>query len=190
MCSGKPCHSSEAIEMEVGGVQNILTSYLTCADHKQAYKSWPELSQQTDIWVYLRLTGPYTQSWNLYCVMDIQTSNSSLLIFENDWQLRAEKAEIYIIRRWFVWVKCCLNSDIPWPLSALRPCWLFDVPHTFCLPWWVGKTKPEQGPGVVFWSNNTKTLLVFKFHGRFLAVIFRSIPLKSQDSAPAATNSS
>lgn len=62
MCSGKPCHSSEAIEMEVGGVQNILTSYLTCADHKQAYKSWPELSQQTDIWVYLRLTGPYTQS--------------------------------------------------------------------------------------------------------------------------------
>lgn len=35
-------------------IQNIvLTSYLTCADQKQAHKSWPELSQQTDIWVYL-----------------------------------------------------------------------------------------------------------------------------------------
>lgn len=44
------------------GIQNILTSYLTCADHKQAYKSWPELSQQTDIWVYLRLTMQCTQS--------------------------------------------------------------------------------------------------------------------------------
>lgn len=31
-------------------IQNILTSYLTCADHKQAYKSRREQSQQTDIW--------------------------------------------------------------------------------------------------------------------------------------------
>lgn len=38
------------------GIQNILTSYLTCADHKQAYKSWPELSQQLNMWVYLCLT--------------------------------------------------------------------------------------------------------------------------------------
>lgn len=36
-------------------VENILASCLTCADCKQAYKSWPELSQQMDIWVCLHL---------------------------------------------------------------------------------------------------------------------------------------
>lgn len=43
-------------------IQNILALYLTRADHKQAYKSWPELSQQMDIWVYLHFTAQCTQS--------------------------------------------------------------------------------------------------------------------------------
>lgn len=122
------------------GIQNILTSYLTYADHKLAYDSWPELSQQLDIWVYLHLTVQCTQSLLLCGDTDltlIATSTKQLTV-------RMEKAEIGIIRRWFVSAKCCLNSDMLWPLGALRACWFFDVPHTFCLPWWVGKTKPEQ----------------------------------------------
>lgn len=35
-------------EIEVG-VQSRLISYLTCADHKEAYNSWYEQSQQLDI---------------------------------------------------------------------------------------------------------------------------------------------
>lgn len=124
--------------------ENTLTSYLTCADHKQAYKSWPELSQQTDIWVYLRLTVQRSQGWYLYGFRDLLTPHSSLLLLQNDWQLSWRKAEMDEIRRWFVRVKGGLNSDMVWPLGALRATPLFDVPHALCLPCWVGKTKPER----------------------------------------------
>lgn len=50
-----------------------------------------------------------------------------------------------------------------------------------------GKNKTRAGPAVV-WSNNTKMLLAFKFQGHFLAVIFRHMPLKSQDSDHTGCN--
>lgn len=51
-----PVTAQELLKRRLEFQNIVLTSYLTCADQKQAYKSWPELSQQTDIWVYLRPT--------------------------------------------------------------------------------------------------------------------------------------
>lgn len=157
-------------------IQNILTSYLICADHKQAYKSWPELSKQTDIWVYLRLTVQLTQRWYLYYFMDLSTSLSSLLFLKkmtDSSDGESYNEEVICMSEMFPELRSAVAPGCPEGILAL---W---CPTRLLFALVGGKNKTRAGPGVV-WSNNTETLLVFEFHGRFLAVIFWSIPLKSQ----------
>lgn len=137
MCGGKPCHCSGAIEKEA-------------ADSKYSTDlifdlRWPEAGTQIMAWT--KSTNGYLGLFVSYCVAFYgQPDLTVIAIFFKKWVTGwMQKDKTDIIRRWFVWVKRCLNSDVLWPLRAPGACWLFDVPHAFYLPWWVRNTKPEQG---------------------------------------------
>lgn len=155
------------------GIQNIPTSYLTCADHKQAYKSWPELSQQLKMWVYLCLTVQCTQSLRLSVRL-----YQGLFLVQNDWQHGESwdsfNQEVICIGEMMPELWNALASGCPGGILAL---W---CPTRFLFALVGGKNKTRAGWPAV-WSNNTKMLLVFKFQGHFSAVIYRPVPLKSQD---------
>lgn len=123
-------------------IQNILTSYLSC---------WPWAGIQIMAWT--KSTNGYLGLFGSHCALHSELIPLLLYryiylplitTFFGKWLTASiEKGKTAITRRWFVSV----NSDILWPLGALRASWLFDVPHAFCLPWWVGKTKPERAQG-------------------------------------------
>lgn len=107
------------------GAQSRLISYLTCADRKEAYNSWYELSQQLDISGSLRLIAhlqftAVQRHWVHICSHFFNQTIESV-----------DEVSVGTVR-----TQRCFG---PWARC------LFDVPHALCLPPWVGAGRQEQG---------------------------------------------